>query len=296
MVISVFGEVTRETQAMVRSQLASNKGEPVQLRIDSPGGDLLAGLSIYNDLKAYNPEVFIDGMAGSIASVIMFAGDTRHIVRTGTVAIHNAQQVIMMDQGDQNKFRDIADNLEKMSNIIVDVYEQNVMLNRDTITALMDKETLFNSAEAVSAGFATDIIEPQRLVAKIDIMDFKKFFTNNVQGPTEGAVLAEGTANNVEAPVKNAEEGEEKKEEEVEMTFSEAQMKVIAEMVRSGIEAAQPAQNRHIAESVAQILNSINSNGVPPTQARITETQKTAIDYFDKAIADIKNKNQKVYQ
>jgi ATP-dependent protease ClpP protease subunit len=270
MVITIYGEVTNQTLMQVRQQLATiSEGEAVTLRIDSPGGDLLSGLGIYEALLPYNPEVFIDGLSGSIASVIMFAGTTRNIVKTGTVAIHNAQQVIMMEQGDQNKFKEIANNLEKLSNIIVDVYENNIALDRDSIKAAMDKETFMNAQEALELGFVTNITEQSRLVAKIDNMKILDYLRNNVQGPTDAAALAPGTSNEVEAP-KVENETEEEKEEEV-VAFSEAQMGVLADMIEKSISAVVANQ---VGKEVATILNQVVSEGTPPSDPNPTYTQQ----------------------
>jgi ATP-dependent protease ClpP protease subunit len=50
MVIYLNGEITQELANSVRAQLEKTKG-PVELHIDSQGGDVFAGLSIYNMLQ-----------------------------------------------------------------------------------------------------------------------------------------------------------------------------------------------------------------------------------------------------
>ncbi len=45
MVIYINGEITQEVANSVRDQLAKSK-DPIELHIDSQGGDVFAGLSI----------------------------------------------------------------------------------------------------------------------------------------------------------------------------------------------------------------------------------------------------------
>jgi len=286
MVVTIYGEVTRAMADNVRAQLLNNT-EPVELRIDSPGGDLLAGLSIYQDLSNHNPTVYIDGMAGSIASVIMLAGSERYISKTGTVAIHNAQQVIMMESGDQNKFKKIADDLQKFSDIIIDVYEQKTNLDRETITHLMDIETLMRSDDAVSAGFATSISEPVSMVAHFNIQNmslFDKYFKNNVDVKAAGLPLAPGTQNAIE---------EEEEEEVIEATFTESQMQIIADMITAGISAAVPAQ---VGNLVAHQVSAIRSEEVPPTQAAIASPVQASFDSFEETMNKINSKSESIYK
>ena len=59
-----------------RDDLAQHKGDLVVI-LNSPGGDVFAGLSIYNALREFegNVTVRVDGLAASIASVVAMAAD-----------------------------------------------------------------------------------------------------------------------------------------------------------------------------------------------------------------------------
>src|SRR3990167_5198523 len=61
------------------------------VRINSPGGDVFDGNTIYNILKAHKAqvEVRIDGIAASIASVIAMAGDKIIMPENAMMMIHN---------------------------------------------------------------------------------------------------------------------------------------------------------------------------------------------------------------
>ena len=63
----------------------------IDIRINSPGGDVFAGAAIYALLVAHPAtiNVFIDGQAASIATLIAMAGDTITIAANGEFMIHD---------------------------------------------------------------------------------------------------------------------------------------------------------------------------------------------------------------
>lgn len=66
--------------------------EDIDIYFNSGGGDVFAGLAIYNQLKRYDGHKvgYVDGMAASIASVIMFACDELHFATGAQAMIHKA--------------------------------------------------------------------------------------------------------------------------------------------------------------------------------------------------------------
>lgn len=63
----------------------------INVRINSPGGSVFDGMAIYNALTRHPGTVntYVDGIAASIASVIMLAGKTISIADNAMVMIHN---------------------------------------------------------------------------------------------------------------------------------------------------------------------------------------------------------------
>ena len=71
------------TAAEFHDKLAAIKAPRINLRINSPGGDVFDGLAIYNQLKRHNAEVVVDvdGYAASAASLVAMAGDSVYMGR-----------------------------------------------------------------------------------------------------------------------------------------------------------------------------------------------------------------------
>jgi len=67
--------------------------DTLNIYINSPGGDVFEGNTIYNMLKrkTYTKNVYVDGIAASIASIIAMAGDKIIMPSNTMMMIHNAR-------------------------------------------------------------------------------------------------------------------------------------------------------------------------------------------------------------
>ncbi len=76
----------------VLSQLQGlDPSQNIVLHINSVGGEVSAGVTIYNRLRALQNKksVIIEGLAASIASIISMAGDEIHMALGSEMMIHN---------------------------------------------------------------------------------------------------------------------------------------------------------------------------------------------------------------
>lgn len=273
--IDINGEITQEVANYVRAELARSK-EPVEVHIDSQGGDVFAGLSIYNMLQHRDVKIYVDGLAGSIASVIALSGDKRpQISETGTFAIHNA--LIQHTEGNHHDLRQVANGLQKFSEIVASVYEKKTNLNKDEIKELMDSESVFTAEESVKLGFADSIFEPLKAVAYIKNIDMgllDKIIKNNMA--TTDASVTEAIDPSVQADVS----------EEVKAAFDEAQVAeitAICEKVMSQyMEGTEAAVTEQVGQVTAEILDKVVSEGSVPQKNRITQpTNMQPVDGYD---------------
>lgn len=127
-------------------------GQDITVRINSPGGDVFAGVAMLNRLRSYSGSVsvVVDGLAASAASLVAMAGDTITMGTSSFLMIHNAWTITA---GDAGEHRRIADLLDKVSGEIVEAYATRVD-DREQLTAWMNAETWFTGEEAVAAGLA----------------------------------------------------------------------------------------------------------------------------------------------
>ena len=125
----------------------------ITVSINSPGGEVFAGLSIYNMLKRHPAHITarVDGVAASIASVIAMAGDETIMPENAMMMIYNPAGGVL---GSSEDMREMADALDKISGSLVSSYASKTGLAREKIEAIMAAETWLTAAEAVDLGFA----------------------------------------------------------------------------------------------------------------------------------------------
>ena len=98
--------------------------------------------------------VYVEGLAASIASVIAMAGDTITMRSGSMLMVHMPWTVA---QGNAEDMRQIADTLEKTGDSIVDIYSERTQIPVDEIKQVMKNETWLSADEAVSQGWATTL-------------------------------------------------------------------------------------------------------------------------------------------
>lgn len=139
--------------------MASAGAGPIRVRINSPGGNVMDGMAIFNALRVHPGGVttVIDGLAASAASFIALAGTTCDMGEMSMFMIHNSSTIAWGNKAD---LAAVAETLAKIDTQMVDVYAQKTGLSPEDVAALMDAETWYTPTEALAAGFANSIVTP----------------------------------------------------------------------------------------------------------------------------------------
>lgn len=138
-------------------------GKEIEIRINSGGGSVFGGMAIYNVLKSYSGKktVFVDGIAASIASVIMLAGDTINIPKNATIMIHDPWSVCVGTAEDMEKAKA---SLETIKETILSVYESHAKVSKEELAEMMEKET-WMSGDAAAKVFNIDLSDEVKVAA-----------------------------------------------------------------------------------------------------------------------------------
>lgn len=116
----------------------------IEFEIDSPGGSVFHGISIYNAIKNYNKgkcTMHVVGDASSMAAYIMLAGDGPVIFEPNAVSvIHNPWTIAA---GDYNEFKKQADILERLAALYAKAFVEKGLFDEKEIRQIMDAETWF---------------------------------------------------------------------------------------------------------------------------------------------------------
>jgi ATP-dependent Clp protease protease subunit len=142
----------------------SSDVKEIHLRINSPGGDVFDGMTIYNRLKQHKAKVivYIDGMAASIASIIAMAGDEIYLGEGSQIMIHKPWTGMY---GNATDFMEVIDRLDDIEEQMVSIYSKKANIDRSEIKTLLANETWMLSDEAISYGFADEVVEQEYNVA-----------------------------------------------------------------------------------------------------------------------------------
>lgn len=141
--------------AEFNKELMQHSGKKVNLRINSPGGDVFAAEAMATMIKQHgNVHAHIDGYAASAATRIASAAKTVQIAEQGFYMIHNAWTFAY---GNKHELAKTMDLLDKVDNTIIADYEKKTGKTRDQIIAWMDAETWFTAQEALDNGFVDSV-------------------------------------------------------------------------------------------------------------------------------------------
>lgn len=151
-----------------QKDLSEIKSRKIDLHINSPGGDVFDGITIYNLLKQHPAKIttYIDGLAASIASVIALAGEKVYMAENALYMVHNPWGMVMGGAADMRK---TADLLDKIRGSMTTTYSGKTGKGEDEIIPLLDAETWLDAEEAKAFGFVDEVTE------KIDMAACSKF-------------------------------------------------------------------------------------------------------------------------
>ena len=140
----------------------------LDIYINSGGGSVFAGLGIYNILKRHKGRktVYVDGLAGSIASIIAMVGDEIIVPSNSFLMIHKPLCGVC---GNANDMREMADTLDRIEEGLINTYKTKLKdnVNIETIKAMVNAETWLTGEEA-SKYFNITVTEANKMIAKVD--------------------------------------------------------------------------------------------------------------------------------
>lgn len=153
------------TAKKVAAQLRAIGDRPVEVQINSPGGDMFEGIAIYNVLREHSQDINVKimGMAASAASIIAMAGDTIEIGAASFIMIHNCWVVAI---GNRHDMAETAEWLQPFDQAMVDVYSQRTGADAKAVSGWMDAETYMSGSTAVERGFADTLLPADQV--KVD--------------------------------------------------------------------------------------------------------------------------------
>jgi ATP-dependent Clp protease protease subunit len=163
-VIFLVGPVNDQTANLVVAQLlfleSENPDKDISLYINSPGGSVSAGLSIFDTMQFIKPDVstLCMGMAASMGAFLLAAGakGKRNALPNSRIMIHQPSGGAQGQATDiEIQAREILKLRESLNNILAERTGQSL----DKIKADSERDFFMSAAEAQTYGLIDKVIE-----------------------------------------------------------------------------------------------------------------------------------------
>jgi ATP-dependent Clp protease, protease subunit len=163
-IVFINGPIHSGMSHLVVAQLlhleSENPSKEISMYINSPGGEVSAGLSIYDTMQYIRPKVstLICGMAASMGSVIAVGGEKgmRFALPNSEVMVHQPSG------GSQGMASDIlisARHIEQTRERMYQLYVKHSGQDYETVQKAMDRDTWMTPKEAKKWGHIDEIVE-----------------------------------------------------------------------------------------------------------------------------------------
>ena len=152
-----FGEgITGKTISAALKAIPSD--HTIHLRVNSPGGSVFEGTTIYELLKQDKRKVkcFIDGIAASISSIIPLAADE---IVMGEASMFMLHKPLVGVYGNAMELERMINILDKIEEQMIGIYSRKTKMSRVQIATMLEKETFLTAQESVDMGLADSIVE-----------------------------------------------------------------------------------------------------------------------------------------
>lgn len=160
-VVFICGEINNEMATNVVAELlyleAKNPQQPISLYINSVGGDVAAGLAIYDTMRHVSSEIhtLCIGQACSMAAVLLASGDKRSALPSSRIMIHQPRGGM---QGTQSEIVIYADEITRLRKKLVEILSKKTGKKPSQIEKDIDKDFYMDALSAVSYGIIDEIL------------------------------------------------------------------------------------------------------------------------------------------
>lgn len=167
-ILFLGNEIDSTVSNIINAQLlyleSTNPNKDVILYINSPGGSVTAGLSIYDVMNFIKCDIRTTciGMAASMGAVLLSSGTKgkRNSLRHSDIMIHQPLTGTGMVQAADFEIK--YKELEKCKNTLYQILSENTGKSIDEITTACDRDNWFTADEAVEFGLIDGVIKPKK--------------------------------------------------------------------------------------------------------------------------------------
>jgi ATP-dependent Clp protease protease subunit len=166
-IIFVAGPVQDEMATIIVAQLlfleAENPSKEISMYINSPGGIVTSGLSIYDTMQYIKPKVstVCIGQAASMGSLLLAAGEPgmRYSLPNSRIMVHQPSG------GYQGQATDIlihARETERLKRRLNEIYVHHTGNTYDKVEAALERDNFMSAEEAKAWGLVDQVMAPRQ--------------------------------------------------------------------------------------------------------------------------------------
>ncbi len=164
-IIILFGEITDATSASIISQLlflsSNDENKDIYIYINSPGGSVTAGLSIYDTIKYIKPKVVTIGMGicASMGAFLLSSGDKRYALENTKIMIH---QPLGGAKGQATDIMIVAEEIIRIKKKLNEILSKNTNQPLSKIEQDTERDFYMDADQAIKYGIIDSIIKNEK--------------------------------------------------------------------------------------------------------------------------------------
>lgn len=141
---------------------------PVNLYINSPGGNVFDALLMFNAMKASGRviNVKIMGVAASAASYVAMVGNTIEMPENTFMMVHNTISGVY---GHADDMREMADTLDKFDASLRNVYAKRTGMEPEAVAELLGKDSWLSAQECLDLKLCDSVTPAVEAQARFDL-------------------------------------------------------------------------------------------------------------------------------
>lgn len=163
-VIMLDTEVTSHAASLIVAQMlfleSEDPDKPINFYINSPGGSVTAGMSIYDTMQFIKCPIhtIVLGQAASMGSLLATAGEkgNRYILPNARHMIH---QPLGGASGQATDVEIQARELLRWKTVLTGIYAKHTGLDADALKADMERDNFMTAEESVKYGLADKVLD-----------------------------------------------------------------------------------------------------------------------------------------
>lgn len=163
-IIFLGDEIDSEVANIIQAQLLymnAISDDPITIYINTPGGNVVDGLAIYDTMRFVKSKIITvcTGMAASMGSIILVAGDERKILPNARILIHQPCGGLVGTAADLTIE---VEEINKSKKKLYEILSKHTGQPYEKIVQDSQRDFWLNADEALIYGCVDEIIKPSK--------------------------------------------------------------------------------------------------------------------------------------